>query len=169
MARPGPAPRPHLAVVREGNPGKRKEREGVKLPPAQAMPEPDWAEAFPYPPRVRSATRGELTRARNIARREWRNVVPVLVRSVGLADIDWTLVRDYCICVARIDQGERALSRDGMLQLGERGWQKNGWTTILGQYRAQLKTYIGELGLSPSARTRVPPAPPSDGEEDPFD
>lgn len=164
MAKPGPRAAPALKVVREGNPGKRPVRDSVVLPPA-ALAEPIWAEVFPAPPGQRVP--GETTRARNVARREWRRIVPVLIRSCGLADVDEVTVLDYCVCRARIDQGERALSRDGFMQLGERGWQKNGWTTVVGQYRTQLKTYIGELGLSPSSRLTAP-AGDDDG-DDVFD
>lgn len=80
-----------------------------------------------------------------------------------------TVLHDYCVCVARIDQCERGLSHDGLLMLGERGWQKNGLTTIVGQYRGQLRSYIGELGLSPSARTHLDPPDGSDDDDDSFD
>ena len=155
MAKPGPKPAPALKLVREGNPGKRPVRQQVVLEPA-SLAEPDWTVVFPKVSKYGTANQGEVQRCRNVARREWRRVVPVLIRMCGLADIDEVTVLDYCVCRARIDQGERALSRDGMLQLGERGWQKNGWTTILGQYRTQLARYIGELGLSPSSRLTAP-------------
>lgn len=165
MAKPGPHPKPALSVVREGNPGKRPVKDTAVLPPAQLV-EPDWREVFPTATGM-FASQGEVQRARNVARREWRRVVPILIRSCGLADVDEVTVLDYCICRARIDQGERALSRDGFLQLGERGWQKSGWTTIVGQYRTQLKTYIGELGLSPSSRLTAPAG--DDDDDDVFD
>jgi len=92
-------------------------------------------------------------------------VVPVLQHTAGVAEVDTTTLKDYCVCVARIDQGERDLSTRGALVMGERGWQKNGWTTVLGQYRSQLARYIGELGLSPSARGRIQP-PNQDGDDD---
>lgn len=154
MAKPGPKPAPVFKIVREGNPNKQPVRNQVALPPA-SLAEPDWTAVFPKASGM-FARQGEVIRARNVARREWRRVVPVLIRMCGLADVDEVTVLDYCVCRARIDQGERALSRDGMLQLGERGWQKNGWTTILGQYRTQLARYIGELGLSPSSRLTAP-------------
>lgn len=138
-------------MVREGNPGKRPVREAVRLPAAELV-EPDWSGVFPVGRGTSAAVRGEAVRCRNVARREWRRVVPVLTRTSGLADVDEALVRDYCVVVARIDQCERALSRDGLLMLGERGWQKNGRTTIAAQYRQQLRAYVGELGLSPSSR-----------------
>jgi P27 family predicted phage terminase small subunit len=164
MAKPGPRPRPSLQVVREGNPGKRPIRQGVKVPPADLV-EPDWSALFPSV-RGNASLTGESTRCRNLARAEWRRVVPVLKVSAGLTAVDLTVLTDYCVCVARIDQCERRLSRDGLLLLGERGWQKNGASTVVGQYRQQLARYIGELGLSPSARGRItPPDGDDDGEE----
>lgn len=156
--------RPYLQVAREGNPGRRPLDPGVILPGA-ALAEPDWAEVFPAS--ADKVVRGENVRARNVARGEWRRVVPVLVRSAGLADVDLALVRDYCVCVARLDQGERSISRQGAVMEGERGWQKNGWSTLNAQYRGQLKIYVRELGLSPSARRGISP-PEADDDDDPF-
>jgi len=173
--KPGPKPRPALAVVREGNPRKRPVNPGVTLPPA-ALVEPDWSVVFPA-----SSSRDpwsvladvpqapvEVARLREVAAAEWGRVVPMLSRSAGLADVDVTVLRDYCVCVARIDQCERGLSDQGLVYQSERGWVKNGLTTIVGQYRQQLRTYIGELGLSPSARARLSPAGGDDG-DDVFD
>lgn len=156
--------KPLLQVVREGNPGKRPLPKSLNLPPAD-IAEPDWQETFPV---IRSKAQQALNRrAREVARREWRRVVPVLKQTAGLAAVDVNLLHDYCVCVARIDQCERDLSRRGLLMEGERGWQKNGATTIVGQYRSQLRAYIRELGLSPSARTGF--APPEDSaDDDPF-
>lgn len=165
----GNRPKPALMVVRDGNPGHKAQSklESVAVPPAE-LPEPDWLEVWPA---VRGDTEQQAVnkRARLVAREEWRRVVPVLQVAAGLGAIDAQILRDYCICVARIDEGERDISRRGALVEGERGWQKNGWTTIVGQYRTQLKAYIGELGLSPSARTRLtPPKGANDDGGDPF-
>lgn len=195
MAKPGPKAQPYLKVVREGNPSKKKVTPGAVVA-AGELEEPNWADTFttvrvpalPKKPdpddedaqfeyKVAMAHRSraqrlqdENRRAREIARREWRRVIPVLVKSVGLANVDTSVAQDYCICVARIDMCERGLSRDGMMVLGERGWMKNGLTTIVGQYRTQLKVYIGELGLSPSSRTGIEPGGgDGDGDDDPFD
>lgn len=157
--------KPLLQVVREGNPAHRPLPDALILPPADLV-EPDWADTFP------STRERELQavnrRAREVARREWRRVVPVLQYTAGLADVDASLLHDYCVIVARIDQCERDISTRGMLVEGERGWMKNGSTTVVSQYRAQLKVYIRELGLSPSARTGFRP-PKGDDDGDPFD
>lgn len=160
--------KPYLQVVREGNPGRRPVEPGLVLAQAE-LDEPDWLETWPA---VRDrALQAVNRRAREVARREWRRVVPVLEHAAGLAAVDINLLQDYCVAVARIDECERDISRRGMLIEGERGWMKNGATTVANQYRAQLKVYIRELGLSPSARTSFrPPSPgPDDDAGDPFD
>jgi len=154
-------------VVREGNPGRRPVKEGVRLPPTD-LSEPNWLDVFPTTADLDQ--RETNTRCREMARREWRRVVPILTVSAGLGAVDLTVLTDYCVCVARIDQCERDLSTRGLLMEGERGWQKNGSTTIVGQYRQQLARYIGELGLSPSARGRLtPPESGPDDDDDVFD
>lgn len=167
--RPGPKPKPTLQLVREGNPGHQKLTDPVVVPPAE-FAEPDWLEWWP-------ATRDkELqrvnSRARDVARREWRRVVPVLEKSVGLGGLDANLLAEYCICVARIDECEREISRRGLLvsaDRADRGLVRNPATTVVAQYRTQLARYIGELGLSPSARTRLAPKKDADGDGgDPF-
>lgn len=158
--------KPALQVVREGNPGKRPVKDGLKLPAAELV-EPDWLQTFPpvRDKQLQAANR----RAREVARLEWRRVVPVLKYTAGLAAVDAAALQDYCVCVARIDQCEREISRNGMLMLGERGWQKNGATTVVSQYRAQYKIYLREFGLSPSARVGMTPPGDDDDGDDPFD
>jgi len=158
--------KPLLQVVREGNPAHRPLPDSLVLPVAELV-EPNWSDTFPT---VRDQELQAVNRrAREVARREWRRIVPVLKHAAGLAEVDATLLHDYCVCVARIDQCERDLSTRGLLLEGERGWQKNGATTVVAQYRSQLKVYIRELGLSPSARVGfTPPAGGDDGDEDPF-
>ncbi|MFM9703603.1 phage terminase small subunit P27 family [Streptomyces galilaeus] len=196
MVAPGRKPKPALQVVREGNPGKRPVREGVKLPPAELI-EPDWSSFFPsfrMPPKPR-APRGaddeelkEYRRevqvwqrlklaqeaasfGREVAGREWTRVIPVLQHMAGLSSVDRSTAVDYCVCVARLEWCERQLSIEGLVTMGQRGPCRNPLTTIASQYRTQLKAYIGELGLSPSARGRLtPPEGGDDGDEDdPFD
>lgn len=192
MAVPGRKPKPALQVVREGNPGKRPVKEGVKLPPGELV-EPDWGRLFPTvrvpakPRAPRGADDEELKeyrkevahwqrvqlaaestdRGREVAAREWDRVVPVLKLMAGLHAVDWSTAVDYCVCVARLDWCEYRLSVEGLITMGQRGQCRNPLTTTAMQYRAQLKTYIGELGLSPSARGRL--TPPEGGDDDDGD
>lgn len=156
--------KPALQVIREGNPGKRPVPDSAAAPPSE-LNEPDWHDTFrSVGDRKQEAVNA---RCREVASLEWRRVVPVLRIAVGLGEVDTTVLKDYCISAARIDQCERELSENGLLVRGERGWQKNGATTIVGQYRCQLARYVRELGLSPSARTAI--SAPGPGEDDDSD
>ena len=163
--KPGPRPTPALQLVREGNPGHQKVRESVVIPPDE-LPEPEWLETWPA---VRDKDLQKVNaRCREVARREWRRVVPVLKIAAGLGAVDAMVLLDYCVCVAILDQCNRDIATRGLLIEGERGWQKNGATTVAAQMRTQLARYIGELGLSPSARTRLSPPKDNPDHGDPF-
>lgn len=155
--KPGPKPKPTLAVIREGNPGKRPIADSAVLPPS-ALREPDWDDLLPGNESV-AATAAAL----------WRRNAPTLARSVGLVGEQQEVLVDYCVTWARIEQGERAISRDGMLVPGALGSTvKNPWTTVLNQYRSHLRALIGELGLSPASASRIT-RPESSSDDDPFD
>lgn len=195
---PGPAQRPALAVLREGNPGHRPVEEGVRLPPVE-FPEPNWAREFPeakaprrpkaperdpaesiehFTQRVyrweKQLERYELRRqaingtrfVRKRAAEEWHRVVPILRNSIGLSDPDYSIVVDMCVCVARLEWCEHELAREGLIVMGQRGASKNPLTTVATQYRTQLKTYVRELGLSPSARTSIPSTPGAEDDDE---
>ena len=155
MAVSGRKPKPTLQVVKEGNPGKRPLRDSVVLPPS-VLREPDWSDLL---------DEGAVEDAGAL----WKQLAPTLARSVGLVGEQQFALEDYCTTVARIRQGERAISRDGMVIPGAMGGMvKNPWTTVLNQYRAHMRSLIGELGLSPASATRIT-RPESVDEDDPFD
>jgi P27 family predicted phage terminase small subunit len=157
----GRKPKSALQVVREGNPGHRPIKDSVVLPPS-ALEEPAWAELFPG----RSA---EVMRARGTAASLWRKVAPTLARSAGLVGEQRETLVDYCVSWARIEQAERAVSRQGVVVETAKGNVRNPWTTVLNQYRAHFRSLVGELGLSPSAATRLRRPLDADGPDDPFD
>lgn len=165
MALPGRKPKPYMQIVREGNPGHRPLKRGAVL--SGDLAEPDWREFFPAS--ADPAVQGENVRARHVARDAWRKLAPALARSAGLSGEQAAVLAEYCTCLARIDQGERALSRDGVLVTGFAGSKvRNPWATVLNQYRAHFRSLTGELGLSPAAATRISAAPDLDDDDNPF-
>lgn len=159
MAVAGRKPKPYLQAVREGNPGQRKLNPGV-IHTGQLV-EPDWSTLLPGP--------REMRRARRIASELWRRLAPSLARSAGLSGEMAETLTEFCLCWARIDQGERALSRDGVVMPGLMGGLvKNPWTTVLHQYRSHFRSLTGELGLTPAAATRITAPQADDDGDDPF-
>lgn len=161
MAVRGRKPKPYLQAVREGDTGHRQAKEGMVLPPTD-LTEPDWTVFFP-------GRKVAMVRARKTSARLWSVLAPTLTRSAGLVREQQETLVEYCITYARIEQGERALSMEGVVVTTERGQVKNAWTTVLNGYRSHLRSLIGELGLSPSAATRITRPNSGDDEEDPFD
>ena len=155
MAAPGRKPNPHLAAVREGTFRSDRNSEGARFAPHEPI-EPDWTDVLPDDEACQ-------TKAAEV----WRRTVPALIVSAGLTDAQRETAIEYCIAAARIWQGERALSREGMIVATERGNVKNPWTTVLNGYRAHFRSLTGELGLSPASATRV--TPPENGGEDDGD
>jgi len=166
----GPAPKPALTIVREGNPGKHgKERleGGVKLRP-EAPDEPDWLVLFP-PVRGERALESESKVARELARAEWRRVVPVLDAQGLLATVDRQVLVDYCTVVARLTLAERDISRRGLTLSGPQGEKLNPHVTAATQYRTAQHRYMGQLGLTPVSRDQLRPRDGGPQEDDPFD
>lgn len=173
-----PSRRPALRVVQAGNPGHEstettEAKRGLQLP-SSAPAEPDWLEWFPAAARAPKGEQPEaralrlkaaagMSRCRAVARAEWRRVVPLLDETGMLASVDRSVLVDLCVCTARIDQCERALSAEGLTWQGERGMQRHGATIIVRQYRDQLKWLVGELGLSPASRQRLSGTPAGAG------
>lgn len=147
--------KPALAVVREGNPGKRPIKDTVVLPPT-ALLEPDWADALDE---AGAKVAGDL----------WAKLAPTLAISVGLVGAQQEALVDYCITWARIMENEKALTKQGMLIAGAQGGLvKNPRTTILNQYRSNLRSLMAKLGLTPADAAGIA-RPESSDEDDPFD
>lgn len=150
--------RPYLAAVREGT--RRGTDMPVVLPPSSLM-EPEWDDLLP------GTTDGER-RVRERCAALWLKLSPVMSRSIGLVFEQQECLVEYCIHTARIEQMERQLSIEGLIVQGQRGDVKNPLVTVLNQYRAHRRGLTAELGLSPSAASRLVRPDQQDG-DDPFD
>lgn len=147
--------KPALAVVREGNPGKREVKDTVVMPPSSLV-EPDWSDFMPEA-------------GAKVAASLWAKLAPTLAMSAGLVAEQQEVLVDYCVTWARIVENEKAMTLEGMLVEGVMGgMNKNPRTTVLNQYRAHMRSLVGELGLSPRAAAGIA-RPESSNDDDPFD
>jgi P27 family predicted phage terminase small subunit len=82
-------------------------------------------------------------------------VTPTLDVMGMLAAVDLVALADWCVCVARLEECEREITRLGLVLEGERGWQRNGAAIIAAQYRQRLGHLSAQFGLSPLARDQL--------------
>ena len=153
----GRRPLPTAVKKLRGNAGKRKLNDA----------EPKPAPGDPDMPKNLSAE----------AAAEWHLIVPELRQLGVLTKIDGKALAAYCHAYARWMEAEAEISRVGILVaepifgLGDRllgvKYKKNPAVTVSEAAMKLMKSFLVEFGMTPSSRSRVRIAPPTD--EDPLD
>lgn len=137
MGRRGPPPKPTAQKRLEGT--YRKDRD----PSAGAAFEPPLG--VPVPPKWLDKE----------ARAEWNRVVPLLVEGKVLSELDGGALERYVVAHGNWVKAQRDLQRKGPVIKTPFGLQANPNVKISQVERQAAKQLAQELGLSPSARTRV--------------
>ena len=147
MGRRGPRPTPTAKLRLVGSPVEKRRR-NVPTPKAEAPSAPSWLSAE--------------------AKAEWKRIVPQL-ESVGvLATIDRAIVTIYCESWAEFVQMRTAVAESGRTFQTANGYQQQHPNVgMMNNARAAVLRFAQELGLSPSARTRVAGLPKR-GADDPL-
>ena len=146
----GPRPKPTAIKKMLGNPGKRalNDREPQPIP---GIPKcPMW-----------------LT---GVARQEWDEITPLLDGLGVLYRTDGKAVAAYAVCYARWRQAEKLIEKygpmveepvlariksgDDLVVVGTR-LKRNPATIIARDMMQQMRAFLSEFGLTPSARTRI--------------
>jgi P27 family predicted phage terminase small subunit len=132
----GRKPKPRPLRILEGNPGKRT------LPPAII-------------PTGKATMPPHLARA---AKKEWRRVITEL-QALGLAtSLDRAALAGYCQSWARWVEAEEQLKKYGTIIKSPTGFIALSPYVMLAQASLkQMREFLVEFGMSPSARTRVKP------------
>ena len=145
----------HLKLVK-GNPGKRP------LPKAEAKVVP----SLPEPPSHLS----------DEARVEWARVSDELFKVGLLSGVDRAALAAYCQAYARWVQAERAIAemakRDQltgglMIKTTNGNAIQNPLVGTANKAAADMVRFAAEFGMTPSARSRIAAAPPSEEDADP--
>jgi P27 family predicted phage terminase small subunit len=149
--KPGTKPRPARLKLITGNPGKRP----LNRHEPQARP------ALPSPP----------THLTEEALEEWRRVAAELHRLGMLSEIDRTALAAYAQAYGRWVKAERALSRMAekdlltgglMIRTSNGNAIQNPLVGTANAASAAMMKYAVELGMTPSARTRIIALPPEE-------
>lgn len=149
MARTGRPPKPTVLKLLQGNPGKRKPNRREPKITTKGLTPPAWLGA--------------------IAKTEWRRLAKYLPKGL-LTQGDRQVFAQYCQVVARLQEAERAIDQFGMTFLSENGYPcQRPEVAIAKNLHQLLRGLESDLGLNPSARSRIsiePPADKSDPTED---
>jgi P27 family predicted phage terminase small subunit len=135
----GPIPKPSVIEIAEGRPGKRavNSREPQPLNVAPPMP-------------------AHLDKE---ARKAWRHVCPILLRTRVLTEADGNILAAYCQVYSTWVQIREAINKKGigaLLQKARTGFIQQSPLFTMERDCIQSMTTIGrELGMSPSARSRI--------------
>lgn len=147
MGKRGPPPKPTAQKKLEGT--YRKDRDpsaGAAFEPPPGVPvRPKWLDKE--------------------ACAEWDRVVPLLLAGKVLTELDGGALERYCVAHSNWVKAQRDVQRNGVVLRTKFGPMNNPNVRIAKDERAAAKQLAQELGLSPSARTRVKVTTPQ-AEED---
>lgn len=144
----GRKPTPTKLRMLRGNPGRRPLNEREPKPRADRMP--------PCPKHLD-----------RIARSEWRRTGRELRKLGLLTVVDRAAFAAYCQSYSTWIQAQEAIAKHGMLVKAPSGYPMvSPYVSIANQALKQMRAFLAEFGMTPSARSRVQVADPE--EPDPF-
>lgn len=102
---------------------------------------------------------GELICPANLndaAKAEWNRIAPVLQQMRVVTVADQGILAAYCLAHARLIKAEAEVAKLGEVVKSPSGYPiQNPWLSVATRAAKDLKAAAVELGLTPSARTRV--------------
>ena len=132
----GPAPKPTVLKLAEGNPGKRRLNDR----------EPKPSEVMPRCP----------AHLDKIARREWKRLSDILNRMRVLTEADYLALGNLCLAYSTLIQAQEKLNQTGLLIKTGSGYvQQSPLISIITANTQIINRLCQEFGLTPAARTRV--------------
>lgn len=100
------------------------------------------------------------------AKKEWRRVLPVLVKRKILTVADLGSLENYCAAIGQVREMERHLQAHGHVVSVDGVMKRNPAVGIQADAMTRARLLAAELGLTPVSRSR--PAIREDGEDDDF-
>ena len=89
------------------------------------------------------------------AKAEWKRVAPILAmerKTLSLADL--ATLANYCTATSQVAQASRIIATEGMVFTSDSGPKKHPAVGIQQGAMMQARLLAGELGLTPTSRSR---------------
>jgi len=136
----GRKPKPNKLKLLEGNPGQRKINQNEPKLKAKAPDCPLWLD--------------------EVARAEWERLSPIMERIGLLTEADGWMLANACQEYSDILKYRKVVAEDGATYAhtnvkGEKNVVTRPEAILLYKAQQMLKSYCVELGLTPSARSRI--------------
>lgn len=101
-----------------------------------------------------------------VAKNEWRRVVPLLRARGNLDLLDRASLSAYCLAWSTLKMATDSLERDGLTITGGHGGRvRNPAASIANQAARQVRDFAVEFGLTPAARPRLEKAQDDNDDE----
>jgi P27 family predicted phage terminase small subunit len=144
---PGPAKKPTVLKILEGNPGKKR------LNINEPQPQPSMPSCPPH--------------LKGVARTEWKRIVPELYELGLLSNIDRMALAAYCDSYAEWKQACELLERKSPILKTEAGnIIQNPLVGIKHKAAEQMHKFLTEFGMTPASRSRIQVNRKPDNEDD---
>lgn len=145
----GRKPTPTNLRILRGNPSHRPLNAAEPKPAAADLAPPDWLDG--------------------LARTEWTRLAPLLHRLGLLTEIDVQALATYCQTYARWREAEEKIKEFGLVIKGRNGYPViSPFAAVADRAMRQMKGFLIEFGMTPSARSRVAKHDAGDAHDDPF-
>lgn len=126
---------PVALKIARGNPGKRKLPKPVDAPSGA----PDCPAWLPLP-----------------GIEEWKRLIPLMQGMGILSKVDLGVLASYCLAWGELVIAEQCVQKEGRtITAGNGAMTRHPQCTTIAQSIQQLRSLASELGLSPTARTRL--------------
>ena len=136
MGTRGPAPEPTALKIIKGNPGKRALNKLEPKPRAKKPICPDHLD--------------------EVAQREWKRLVPILLRMKVLTEADYIALANLCQTYSTMVKAQEQLNKAGILFKTPSGYiQQSPLISVVNGCIEKLNALCREFGLTPSSRTRI--------------
>lgn len=133
-----------LAIRRaEGNPGQRPIPEN----------EPQADRGIPTMPPFMSQ------RAQGV----WNELAPLLLELGTLTVVDGVALEALCNQIVYLREAQHSIDTEGILVTTQHGPRKNPACNVANESLKQVRSLLGEFGLTPAARARIPSTNPAHG------
>ena len=97
------------------------------------------------------------------AKREWRRIVPELLRLNLLTIVDRAALAAYCQAYARWYEAEKLVKTEGALAYTLQGnVYQHPAVGMANKAMHEMRAFLAEFGMTPAARTRIDAKPPAE-------